>query len=67
MQRSSSVSVGPSTPIAQRGGITLPVPVDVSTRARENETKAATWENDEMVFIDAIKMQSNESSEISFS
>lgn len=30
MQRSTSVSVGPSTPIAQRGGITLPLPVDVS-------------------------------------
>lgn len=30
MQRSSSVSSGPLTPLAQRGGITAPVPVDVS-------------------------------------
>lgn len=28
-QRPSSVSVGPSTPLAQRGGITGPKPVDV--------------------------------------
>lgn len=41
MQRSSSVSVGPSTPIAQRGGITLPLPVDVSEfYAVKLETKA---------------------------
>lgn len=31
MQRSSSVSAGPLTPLAQRGGITAPLPVDVST------------------------------------
>lgn len=30
MQRSSSISVGASTPLAQRGGITAPLPVDVS-------------------------------------
>lgn len=30
MQRPSSISVGPSTPLAQRGGITAPIPVDVS-------------------------------------
>ncbi|XP_055706174.1 rho guanine nucleotide exchange factor 12 isoform X6 [Phlebotomus papatasi] len=28
MQRPSSISVGPSTPLAQRGGITAPIPVD---------------------------------------
>lgn len=30
MQRSSSISAGPLTPLAQRGGITAPLPVDVS-------------------------------------
>lgn len=29
-KRPSSVTVGPTTPVAQRGGITAPVPVDVS-------------------------------------
>ncbi|XP_055694236.1 uncharacterized protein LOC129796382 isoform X3 [Lutzomyia longipalpis] len=28
MQRPSSISMGPSTPLAQRGGITAPIPVD---------------------------------------
>lgn len=30
MQRSPSISVGTGTPLAQRGGITAPQPVDVS-------------------------------------
>lgn len=35
-QRPSSISVGPSTPLAQRVGITGPKPVDVSVENTQN-------------------------------